>query len=213
MTAQGVQYRFCSFPVERRPNVIKDIITYRGTMIQEGAETPKDGWVRVPPGELKPHLREFGAFLDELNRESDRGVVLIATSFIDELLRRSLEAFTIDHDRSRRMLDGFGAPLGDLATRTSACFALGLLSEREADDADNLRRIRNRFAHDIHVSFDDPKIAALCGKLGFAVRNYPDVVVPPRGQFSTAATALILNLTNRPHYVGQHRRDASVWPY
>jgi len=43
-----------------------------------------------------PHLAEFSAFLDDLNRESDRGAVLIACSMIDELLSRSIRADLLD---------------------------------------------------------------------------------------------------------------------
>jgi hypothetical protein len=175
-----------------------------------------DGAGRVAPlkgGGFGPHLEEFAAFLPALNRESDRGMALIATSFVDELLKRTLQAFHVDHPRSLKLVDGFGAPLGDMATRTTACFALGLISETEADEADRLRKIRNRFAHDIHVAFDDQKITAMCGNLVMAAQDYGDVVVGARGRFATSATGLILNLTNRPHYVSRQRRKFTAWPY
>jgi len=172
-----------------------------------------DEQARVKDAYAGTHLAEFMAFLPKFNAESDRGMVLIATSFLDELLKRTLMAFQIEHRRSTQLVDGFAAPLGDMATRTAATFALGLISGQEADEADNLRRVRNRFAHDIHVSFDDEAIVTLCAKLTMAAGDYGDVVVGPRGRFGSSATALILNLTNRPHYVSLQRRSFTPWPY
>ncbi len=76
-----------------------------------------------------------------------------------------------------------------------------------------MRKIRNRFAHDIHVSFDDQQMKDLCRNLTFKANDYGEVVVPAKGQFTTAATGLILNLTNRPHYLSQRRLTSQAWPY
>jgi mannitol operon repressor len=61
-----------------------------------------------------PHLAEFSAFLPELNKETDRGMVLFATSFIDELMRRTLLAFLLESETSSSLVEGFNAPLGSL---------------------------------------------------------------------------------------------------
>jgi len=111
------------------------------------------------------------------------------------------------------LLEGFNAPLGTLSTRIAAAAALGLISEREAKEADRLRKIRNFFAHHVHISFDDQNIRDLCGNLEMAAQDYGDVVVNTRGRFSTSAVALIMNLTNRPHYVGQERLQPRAWTY
>ena len=39
--------------------------------------------------------KQFTDFLDELNKETERGVALTAAAFVDELLKRILEAFLI----------------------------------------------------------------------------------------------------------------------
>jgi hypothetical protein len=43
-----------------------------------------DNALSAPLAVTHPHLAEFTAFLPELDKETDRGMVLIATSFIDE---------------------------------------------------------------------------------------------------------------------------------
>lgn len=160
-----------------------------------------------------PHLKEFLSFLPELNKESDRGVVLIVTSFIDELMRRTLLAFFIESKASVALVEGFNAPLGTFSTRISAAFALGLITDREFRDCEILRKVRNKFAHHIHVSFGDPSIRDVCLNLTFSAKRHDDVEVSARGAFTSAAISLILNLTNRPAYVARKRRICEEWPY
>jgi mannitol operon repressor len=182
-------------------------------------EDKNDRAERQPLEVSHPHLAEFSAFLPELNKESDRGLVMIAMSFIDELMRRTLLAFLLEGNSSSSLVEGFNAPLGSLATRCAAAFALGLISEQELKEADTLRKIRNQFAHHVNVSFENQSIGNLCKNLTMAAQDYSvvqdrrTVTAGARGQFSSAAVCLILRLTNRPHYVSLQRRQFSEWPY
>lgn len=164
-----------------------------------------------PLSETHPHLKEFTAFLPVLNKESDRGKVLITASYLDELLRQVLLAFFADQTAGTKLVDGFNAPLGSLATRCEAASALGLVSTEERAEIDRIRKIRNRFAHDIHVSFDDQELKEICGRLEYRAKDYGEVVSGAGAQFTTAATCLILNLVNRPHYVAQKRLKFTEW--
>lgn len=166
----------------------------------------------VPVEVSHPHLKEFLGFLPELNKESDRGRVLITCSYLDDLMRRILLAFVIDRDSSQRLVEGFNAPLGTFSTRTTAAYALGLITEREFKECDTLRRVRNRFAHDMQVSFDVQDIGDLCRNLTMAAQDYDAAVVNVRGRYTTAAVALILALVNRPVYVARKRRQPENWP-
>lgn len=166
-----------------------------------------------PLEKTHPHLKDFMRFLPELNRKSDRGRVLISCSYLDDLLRQTLVAFFVDDERSGKLVSGFSAPLGTFSTRITAAFALGLITDREYRELETLRKIRNAFAHSIHVSFGDQSISNLCANLTYAAASYGEVIVAARGQYTTAATALILNLVNRPHYLGRSRRKAGDWPY
>ena len=158
-----------------------------------------------------PHLKNFSAMLEALNAESPRGMVLVATSYLDGLLKDIVSSFLISGKESEALLEGFNAPLGTYATRTTAAYCLGLISLREKTESDTLRRIRNRFAHDVHVSFADNDVVQLCQNLKMAAGDYGDVVVPPSGKFNTSATGLILSLTNRAHYVEQKRLVYREW--
>lgn len=170
-------------------------------------------WGKSRPSfeETHPHLRKFNKFLPELNKESDRGMVLIAASYLDELMLEILKSYFITGKVSSALVEGFNAPLGTLSTRCSAAYSLGLISKTEFGEADLIRKIRNNFAHNIHTSFEDMKVVELCNKLEYAAKDYDNVVVSSRGKFSTSAVCLILNLTNRPHYVSQKKCKSGEW--
>lgn len=167
--------------------------------------------VPKPLSETHPHLRGFLEFLDDFNEETERGTALAAAAMLDELLGTTIEAFLLPNKGSKALLDGFNAPLGTFSARIASAFAFGLLSEVEYRECELIRKVRNAFAHQIRVSFETEKIVSLCAQLQYSAKSYADVVVDTRGQFTTAAIALILNLTNRPYYVGQRRLQAVNW--
>lgn len=166
-----------------------------------------------PFEETHPHLKEFAAFLDDFNKETERGAALAATAFLDDTLNKVVTAFLIESDASKALLNGFNAPLGTLAARTAAAHAMGLISDTEKDECNLIRRIRNEFAHRVRMTFDNASVKAMCAKLMMSVKPYGTVTVSTRGQFTTAAVALILNLANRPHYVSEHRLKYREWKY
>jgi mannitol operon repressor len=163
--------------------------------------------------ETHPHLKSFTKYLDELNKETERGAALISAAMLDDLLAQCLSAFLIEHQDIRSLLEGFNAPLGTLSARTVAAFAVGLISDEEYKECQTLRKIRNAFAHNVHVSFQDQNIRDLCSNLALSAKDYGEVHVDARGQFTSSAACLILNLTNRPHYVGRKRLTYHDWPY
>lgn len=169
--------------------------------------------VRKPLLETHPHLKGFAEFLEEFNKETERGATLAAAAMIDDQLGRTIEAFLIPNKGSKLLLDGFNAPLGSLAARIAAAFGLGLMSEVEYRECELIRKVRNEFAHQIKVSFKTEKVVSLCAQLQLSAKDYGDVHVDTRGQFTSSATALILHLTNRPAYVEQRRLQFGSWPY
>jgi mannitol operon repressor len=180
------------------------------TVVNVDVEQAKNA-LRKPPSDTHPHLAGFMDFLVDFNKETERGAALAATAMLDELLGRIVESFLIPNKGSKALLDGFNAPLGTFSARIASCFGLGLVSEVEYRECELIRKVRNEFAHQIKVSFKTEKVVSLCAQLQLSAKSYGDVHVDSRGQFTTAAVALILNLTNRPHYVGQRRLQAVSW--
>lgn len=163
--------------------------------------------------EKYPHLKEFSPFLETHNSESHRGSVLVCCSFLDEQLKDIIDAFLLDGSDKNEILEGFNAPIGTFSARIKMAHCLGLISDEEKNDCEVLRKIRNEFAHNHRTSFKDQKLIDLCGNLYHSAKNYNDVVVDAFGQYSSGAVCLILNLINRPHYVGVERLRLRRWKY
>lgn len=157
-----------------------------------------------------PQLKEFFPYLNLLNKESDRGKVLISTGYLEHLLRDTLLAFLIDNSEAKDLVDGHNAPLGTFSARITACYAMGLISEHEHRDLNLLRKIRNDFAHHMHTSFETQSVVNRCKQLRFRVPDDKHVV-EAAGQFTSAAVALIVRLVYRSHYVGRHRLKLENW--
>jgi mannitol operon repressor len=166
---------------------------------------------RKPLSETHPHLTGFIDFLQDFNKETERGAALAAAAMIDDQLGRVIEAFIVPNKGAQALLSGFNAPLGSFSARIAAAFALGLISEAEYRECELIRKVRNEFAHQIKVSFKTEKVAGLCGQLQLSAKSYDNVHIDTRGQFTTAAVALILSLTNRPYYVGHMRLQVIDW--
>ena len=168
--------------------------------------------------EKYPNLENFWPYLELLNKESDRGAVLISTGFLEQQLKDVLLAFMLSVPQSEDLVEGHNAPLGTFSSRITTCYVLGLISDNEHHDLNLLRRIRNDFAHDIHTSFETQSIIDRCKELQHKAHDYDsetlgEVRVGASGQFRSAAVGLIMNLTNRAHYISKHRRTSYDWPY
>ena len=62
--------------------------------------------------------------------------------------------------------DGSEAPLSSLSARIKTAYCLGLITKKEFDDLNLIRRIRNRFAHRLHgYSFENQEIIDWCNSL------------------------------------------------
>jgi mannitol operon repressor len=155
-----------------------------------------------------PHYRGFFETLEELNKETDRGVALVTTSFLDRLLGDSLAAFMLENDGARAMLSGFNAPLGTLNTKIAACHALGLITDDEVRQCNIIRKIRNEFAHEIQVTFASGRLKDLCDNLDIPKS---DKDVDARAKFAKASLLLLVALINRPHQVAEKRLQCGDW--
>ncbi len=172
----------------------------------------------MPSHDPPPHLAKFYPYLDLLRAESDRGRVLISTGYMEEQLKDILLAFMMDSPQAKELVTSGNAPLGTFSSRIAACYTLGLISEREHHDLTLLRKIRNDFAHDMHTSFETQSIVDRCKLLHHKIGNYnydndKGDIAAPVAQFTSAAVALILNFTNRPHYVSERRCGYGEWQY
>ncbi|MCA1490476.1 hypothetical protein I6F11_06020 [Ensifer sp. NBAIM29] len=156
---------------------------------------------------------DLGRFVEELKRETDRGLPLVATALIDELLKETLRSLFCDKTAAVRLLDEINAPLGSFSSRTDACFALGLIDAFEHREVTLLRKVRNEFAHAKHgITFDDSRIRGLCSSLKSDLPGdggYP--IHEPRFRFTNAAVVIVLRLYHRPDWVRLEQRQPKKW--
>jgi mannitol operon repressor len=173
----------------------------------------KEVQVRRSVSVLLTTAEDLAKFVEELRRESDRGLPLVATALIDQLLRDSLRALSCENGSVSKLLDEPNAPLGTFSSRIEACFALGLIDQFEYSQIHVLRKVRNEFAHARHgMDFKASKVQGLCSSLKADLplgADYP--VDDPRFRFTNATVVMVLRLYHRPDWVALERRQPKAW--
>lgn len=157
--------------------------------------------------------KDLTTFLAELQRESDRGLPLVGTAFIDQKLRDTLESLFIEDKVANRLLDDANSPLGTFSSRLDCCYALGLINAYEHSEINLLRKVRNEFAHAKHgISFKSQRIMAFCSTLKSDLplgAGHP--VNDARFRFINAVICIILRLYYRPEWVAKERRSTKSY--
>jgi DNA-binding MltR family transcriptional regulator len=86
--------------------------------------------------------------LELLGQESDRGCILVAAAWIDELLGDLIRARLIDHKQTiDNLFSGANAPIGTLSARINFAHAMGVIEEDEWKAMHSIRALRNAAAH------------------------------------------------------------------
>lgn len=156
-------------------------------------------------------IKIFSHFMEQLRKESDRGLALIGAAFIDKKLAETLQAFFCKD--AGDFLYGKNAPLGTFSSRIEACHALALIEDIERNDCDYIRRVRNEFAHDVMAaSFEEGRIKDLCGNFKSDV-PLPETATSSKARFKFQNAALIMasRLFYRAEYVQREKRTQKVW--
>ena len=161
----------------------------------------------------EPEIENLGSFLNEFNKESDRGAALIAASLIDERLKDIIQNFLVDRKDSIVLLNGPNAVLGTLSARASTAYALGLIQDNEYEEINIIRKIRNEYGHKWKgVSFEKDKIRNLCLRLPWLGPEEFEKGATARSRFDFAVTILLTDLLWRARLVRRERRKLKIWP-
>jgi hypothetical protein len=143
----------------------------------------------------------------ELDNETDRGAVILATTaFEDKLTERLLQEFCALNSKERNELFGFDAPLRSFSAKIRIAYALGVLNKPLKRVAEVVRVLRNTCAHSGQGAafIDDALLDAIefClqeigytdDQLGLRSDERPSW---PRFLFLTIINLLIVNVTKR----------------
>ncbi len=156
---------------------------------------------------------DLARFVNELKRESDRGLPLVGYALIDSKLAETLDAFFADPKATKRLLFEGNSPLSTFSSRADACLALGLIDDTEYEEINLIRRVRNEFAHAKHgIDFSAARIQGLCSSLMSDLpqgAGYP--TNDPRFRFTNAVVSIVLRMYHRPDWVALEKRKAKVW--
>jgi DNA-binding MltR family transcriptional regulator len=163
------------------------------------------------PSTLLEQTRLLG---DALNNEDDLPCALIATSFLEHCLASLLQAFMVDGNTSKDLLQP-GRPLGEFVARAKACYCLGLIPSSMLNEITKISAIRNHFAHNFSgVKFDDPEISAMCNELDSHLPNSPPAWWTPRKNFERTIFLLVnelLKLADNTGHLQAHAGKGGDW--
>jgi hypothetical protein len=125
---------------------------------------------------LNDALLEFTLlFRDE---DNERAAAIVGAAFLDTLLENILTNYFVDDEKEIRNLLKTDRPIGTYGSRTSVAYCLGLIGAIVRDDLRLVGKIRNRFAHDLHASFNDDPIRSWCLSLRWHAISF---MSPPQG--------------------------------
>ena len=130
-------------------------------------------------------LTDLTAFLAEFGEESDRAGAIVGGTYLDDLLRQLLVSAMVPQKTAVADLvggeDKMERPLSSFASRIRATYCMGLISKSEYGDLQQIKAVRNRFAHAQHgCTFADPKVVKACNAMTLP-RHVTSMNVPPEG--------------------------------
>jgi hypothetical protein len=158
-------------------------------------------------------IADLSEFLNEMHKETDRGVALTAAAVLDDKLAQILKAFLADVTVIDELLLGVNAPLGTFSARICSAYALGLLQKNEYRELNLIRRVRNEFGHSWRgVSFESQRVKHLCHQLPWLGPPEFESTADTRSRFATAVAILMVDLLWRVRLVAKERRVIREWP-
>lgn len=159
---------------------------------------------RYLPESEDPDFNSINRFSRALSAHDERGLALALAAFAEDTLGRLLLTYLIDSKQAKDLIQGFNAPLGTLASRMKAAYAVGLLTKDQYEDLEIARKIRNLFAHDWEgVSLSQPHIKAMIGQLhGYNFDQTP-MTNEPRDRLQQSISNVLTELRIQ---IAQHRK-------
>lgn len=172
-------------------------------------EIPANDKSRDFPESDDPDFDSINRFNRALSAHDERGLALALAAFAEDTLGRLLLTYLIDGKQAKDLVEGFNAPLGTLASRMKAAYAVGLLTREQYEDLEIARKIRNVFAHNWEgVSLSQPDIRAMIGQLhGYNFDQTP-MTTEPRDRLQQSISNVLTELRIQIAQHRKHRRRA-----
>ncbi|MES1934413.1 hypothetical protein T35B1_17501 [Salinisphaera shabanensis T35B1] len=101
----------------------------------------------------------FAAATDSLRAESDRGSVIVAGAWMEDLLSDAIQKRLLPSPEQNDKLFGPRGPLGTFAAKIDIAHRVSLITREVRKSLHICRRLRNDFAHVAHpISFDTESV-------------------------------------------------------
>lgn len=155
-----------------------------------------------------PKTHEWKNLIAEFQHTSDRAVVVIGTTYLQNQLGRILQCFFVDDEDLVSQLLAPEKSLGELGARIRTTYALGLISSNEYYDLIKILEIRDAFFADLSSTrFTSEDIRNDC----YLLKLPREVLLPeetptPRRIFVFAIALLVGQLTLRADQAERERR-------
>ena len=119
-------------------------------------------WLSVStmPGRVFHDVRE------EIDLGSPRATAIAGAAFVEDHLQRLIQARLEDDEKVIEQMFGPSSALGTFSAKINLGYLLRLYSKETHRELDCIRKIRNDFAHELHInSFDLDTIKDRCANL------------------------------------------------
>lgn len=130
---------------------------------------------RAPPipslsdlSRARPTPEEVNVFDEHLDGQPARVVVISYAALVEAILEDALMVHMVilDTARFKEVFRDAEAPLSTFSAKITLAHAVGIIGDEMRSQMDQLRRLRNAFAHAVKpIDFDHPTISAACLKL------------------------------------------------
>lgn len=107
--------------------------------------------------------------LTTLTKGSDRDAAILGGSILEELLNRLLRKKLVQSPICGDAIENSNSSLSTFSNKIQLSYLMGLISKKMYDNLTIIRKIRNKFAHEIvGSSFENEQIKSLCKNLTYA---------------------------------------------
>ncbi len=158
-------------------------------------------------------LLEFARLFER--EDNDRAIAIVGAAFLDTLLEHVLITFLVDDESEVKRLMGYDRPFGTYGNKIAAVYCLGLISKIIRDDLRYAQKIRNKFAHDLVVSFDDDPIRSWCSAMRWhevSLLMKPPKGASPRDIFQVGVNQLVAHLNGIVSLARLDKRKVRPYP-
>jgi len=160
-------------------------------------------------------LKTLSEFLQYFQKETDRGAALVGAAMVESRLERLLNETLLDNFSKKELLTGVNAPMGTFNSKIKLCHVLGFITDKEAKEANLIRKIRNEFAHQLdELSYSAQPVCDYCLQLQADTPGDLKKEKRFRGLFINSVVLLSLSLWYRPEYVKKYKKiEQMEWEY